>query len=83
MYVGLHLNLHALRRCVTRVNPVELRAGAAAGRAQVGVMAAPGYAAADLLAVAGMLGMGTIKTLLSKLMYGIQTRGIDGTVHSF
>ena len=46
-------------------------------------MAAPGYAAADLLAVAGMLGMGTIKTLLSKLMYGIQTRGIDGTVHSF
>jgi hypothetical protein len=30
-----------------------------------------------------MLGMGTIKTLLSKLMYGIQTRGIDGSVHSF
>jgi hypothetical protein len=37
----------------------------------------------DALAVAGMLGMGTIKTLLSKLMYGIQARGIDGSVHSF
>jgi hypothetical protein len=37
----------------------------------------------DALAVAGMLGMGTIKTLLSKLMYGIQAKGIDGSVHSF
>ena len=39
--------------------------------------------AADALAVAGMLGMGTIKTLLSKLMYGLQARGIDGSMHSF
>ncbi len=35
------------------------------------------------LAVAGMLLMGTVKTLLSKLMYGIEARGIDGSVHSF
>ena len=38
---------------------------------------------ADMLAVSGMLVMGTIKTLLNKLMYSIKARGIDGTVHSF
>ena len=35
------------------------------------------------LSVAGMLFMGTIKTLLNKLMYGIHAKGIDGSVHSF
>ena len=45
--------------------------------------ASSGFAPADVLAVAGMLFMGTIKTLLSKLMYGIQARGINGSMHSF
>ena len=70
------------------VSPASTQLSSAPGQRQVArrsapMAAAPGYAPADVLAVAGMLGMGTIKTLLSKLMYGIQTRGIDGSVHSF
>lgn len=42
-----------------------------------------GFAAGDAIAVLGMLTMGTIKTLLNKLMYGIKAKGIDGTTHSF
>ena len=38
---------------------------------------------AEVLAVLGMLTMGTIKTLLNKLMYSIKARGIDGSTHSF
>ena len=69
-------------------SPASTQLSSAPGQRQVArrsapMAAAPGYAPADVLAVAGMLGMGTIKTLLSKLMYGIQTRGIDGSVHSF